>query len=129
LYDGSHFQSIAVCLDSGKLAGPACHADPRGDRTVYANVYPGDGPTETCDKHIMVDYCITGGGVATEYCSSYPDAEVGSRALVRMTPEEIQEIRDAANCGLQDMYKMDGYVYYLGEEGWHGFSGNANFDV
>ena len=63
----------------------------------------------------MVDYCITGGGVATEYCSSYPDAEVGSRALVRMTPEEIQEIRDAANCGLQDMYKMDGYVYYLGE--------------
>ncbi len=127
LYNGNSFRSVSVCLDSGKLATNACHADVRGiNRVVNVNVYAGDEPTETCDKHVNVDFCITGGGVATDYCYQFADAELTSGSLVRMTPEEVQEIRDAAYVGLTDAYLMDGYVYYLGEGAWHGFSGNAN---
>jgi len=125
LYDGGAFRTVAVCLDSGKLASPACYNDVRGDRVTYVNVYPGDEPTETCDKHVSVEYCVTGGGVATDYCASYPDAEITTRSLVRMTDEEVEEIRRAAGVGLNGIYTSDGYVYYMGG-GWHGFSGNAN---
>jgi len=125
LYDGSQFRTVAVCLDSGKLASPACYNDIRGDRVAYANVYPGDEPSETCDKHVSVEYCVTGGGVATDYCASFPDAEVTTRSLVRMTEEEIDEIRRASGVGLNGIYTSDGYVYYMGG-GWHGFNGYAN---
>ena len=127
LYNGDNFRTVAVCLDSGKLATDACRADARqADRVVYVNVYPGDEPTETCDKHVLMDFCTTGGGVATDYCRMFPDAEVQSRALVRLTDEEIEQIRSAANVGLNDIYLMAGYVYYQGAGGWHGFYGNAN---
>ena len=122
LYDGNAFQTVAVCLDSGKLATDACRRDARGiDRVVYVNVYPGDAPTETCDKHVMMNYCGTGGGVATDYCASYPDADVYSAGLVKLSEAEVQEIRDAASVGLNDAYLNAGGVYYTGGEGWHGF--------
>ncbi len=73
---------------------------------------------------MMVDYCTEGGGVAGPYCSDYGD--VSSRALVRLTSDEVEEIRAAAHCGLVDGYLNDGYVYYLDGD-WHGFSGNANY--
>ena len=122
LYDGSAFRSVAICLDSGKLATDACQRDARGlDRVVYVNVYPADAPTETCDKHVMMDYCGTGGGVATEYCASYPDADVYRAGLVKLSEAEVQEIRDAASVGLNDAYLNAGGVYYTGGEGWRGF--------
>ena len=69
LYSGASFQSVTVCLDSGKLATAACSADARGiSRVATVNCYPEDAPTEYCDKHVQVDYCVTGGGVATDYC-------------------------------------------------------------
>ncbi len=41
--------------------------DARGmERVVYVNVYPEDVPTESCDKHVPMDFCATGVGVATE---------------------------------------------------------------
>lgn len=126
LYNGNAFQSVTVCLDSGKLATPACNNDIRGGRTVSVNVYSSDVPSETCDKHVQVEYCVTGGGVATEYCSMFADAEISARSLVKLTQEEVDEIKAARNVGLNDLYTMDGYVYYLGEDGWHGFFGNAN---
>ena len=61
--------------------------------SVY--VYPGDEPTETCDKHVEVEYCVTGGGVATPYCSMDMGAEVYTRSLVRLTESEVEEIRKA----------------------------------
>lgn len=125
LYDGSNFHSIQVCLDSGMLAGPNCSSDPRGGRVVSVNVCYGDEPAGTCDKHVMVDYCVTGGGVANAYCVA-SGAEVVSRALVRMDASEVQAIRDASGCGLEEQYRSDGYVYYL-DGAWHGFSGNANW--
>ena len=125
LYDGNAFQTVAICLDSGKLATEACQHDARGiDRVVYVNVYPEDVPTETCDKHVMVNYCATGGGVATEYCDLFPDSNVHSVSLVKLTEEEVQEIRDAAGVGLNEVYLHDSGVYYDGEGGWYGFRGN-----
>ncbi len=130
LYNGNAFHSVAVCLDSGKAATPACSNDVRGTaRVVYVNVYNGDEPVESCDKHIQVEYCVTGGGVATEYCSMFPDAQIEARSLVQLTQEEVDEIKAAANVGLNGVYLQDNYVYYLGEGGWHGFSGNANDGV
>lgn len=124
LYNGNAFHSVAICLDSGKLATNACQNDVRGiQRVVYVNVYNGDEPTETCDKHVMVDFCTSGGGVANHFCESYGD--VSSRALVRMTRDEVEEIRSAAGVGLVDGYLNDSYVYYLDGD-WYGFSGNAN---
>ena len=125
LYDGSVFRSVAICLDSGKLATNACKADARGiDRVVYVNVYNEDVPTESCDKHVQVEYCITGGGVANDYCSRFGNAEVGTRSLVKMTQAEVEEIRSAANVGLTDIYLHNGYTYYL-DGAWHGFNGSA----
>lgn len=126
LYDGSAFRTVSICLDSGKLATDACSRDVRGiNRVVTVNVYPGDGPTETCDKHVLMDYCYTGYGVATEYCGQFGDASLGTGALVRLDADEIQEIKDAAYVGLADAYLMDGYVYYEGPGGWHGFRNTA----
>ncbi len=130
LYNGGVFRSVSVCLDSGKIATAACSSDIRGaNRVVTVNVYPGDEPVGTCDKHVQVEYCVTGGGVATEYCAMFPGVEITTRSLVRMTQAEINEIKSADNVGLVDLYTMDNYVYLItdGVEGsWHGFYGNAN---
>ncbi len=130
LYNGNAFRSVGVCLDSGKLATAACRADVRGGRVAYVNCYPEDAPTQSCDKHTMVEFCITGGGVATEYCHMDPDAEIATQALVMMTQEEIQAIKDALYVGLTDVYSNDSYVYLVGYDGepiaWFGFRGDAN---
>lgn len=129
LYNGNAFRTVAICLDSGLLATDACRSDVRGiDRVVYVNVYPGDEPQGTCDKHVQMEYCVTGGGVATEYCSMFPDANVAARSLVKLNSGEIDEIRSAIGVGLNSVYASDGYVYYQ-DGAWHGFSGNyANND-
>ena len=122
LFNGNAFRSVAICLDSGKLATDACRADARGiDRVVYVNVYPGDEPTEACDKHVMMKRCSDSGYVATEYCSMFPGNSVFNAGFVRLTAEEIQEIRDAAKVGLNDAYLNAGGIYYLGADAWHGF--------
>ena len=126
LFNGNVFRTVAVCLDSGKIATAACHQDVRGiNRVVNVNVYPGDEPEGTCDKHVQVEFCVTGYGVATEYCSQFPGSQIGVCSLVKLNDTEIQEIRDAANVGLADAHLMDAYVYYQGEGGWHGFRGTA----
>ena len=126
LYDGTNFRSVTVCLDSGKIATAACGEDVRGiERTSSAYCYREDIPGGVCDKHVMIDYCVTGGGVATEYCSQFAGNQIGVASLVKMNDTEIQEIRDAASVGLADAHLMDSYVYYEGEGGWHGFRGTA----
>ena len=126
LFNGNAFRTVGICLDSGKIATAACKNDAREmERVVYVNVYPEDAPTQTCDKHTQVEYCVTGGGVATEYCSHFLDAEIEARSLVKLDADEIQEIKDADNVGLNDMYTVDGYVYYL-DGSWHGFYNNKN---
>ena len=127
LYDGNAFTTVAVCLDSGKLATDACKSDVRQfDRVVYANVYPEDVPTETCDKHVMVDFCAIGGGVATEYCSQYPENGIYRASLVKLTPEEVQEIRSASRVGLLDQYLDSGGIYLDGGGVWRGFNNDRS---
>lgn len=43
--------TVNICIDSGKLAGPNCTLDPRGNRVQGAYFFNGDQPTEHCDVH------------------------------------------------------------------------------
>ena len=138
LYSSSNFRGYSVCLDTGEAATSACERDVRyylsgTSRTASAYAYQDDGPSGTCDRHVLVEFCSAGGGVANEYCRMF--AEIGqtsidSRALLKMTPSEVQVIRDALSAGLKSAHGDDRYVYYISENGsaldWHGFSGNAN---
>lgn len=131
LYNGNAFRNVSVCLDSGKLASAACSGDVRGiNRVSSTNCYPEDVPTGVCTKHVQVDYCVTGGGVATEYCRMFPDAVIETRSLVKLTPDEVNDIRAGLRVGLEDIYGSDSYVYYVDSYGnplvWTGFSGYAN---
>ncbi len=126
LYNSSAMKSVTVCLDSGKLATDACRADVRGvNRTAAAAVYSEDYPTEYCDKHVMVDICSSG-GVANEYCHLFAQREeqpegaavtIDEKSLVKMTREELDAIRQAANCGLAADYLSDGWVYQIDKDG------------
>ena len=125
-------QSVNMCLSSGKLATGACGADIRlvsplsSDfiATSQAAVYPEDVPTQTCDKHVLVDYC-SGGGVATDAChqaaQTDPSVTITKRGLVKMTQSEIDEILKASPYNLIKDYTRDDYVYYVnpdGSDGW-----------
>ena len=138
LYSTSDFRSYSVCLDTGDLATDACAKDLRKylnstDRVASAYAESGDGPSESCDDHVLVDYCVTGGGVATAYCSKFPDAKIESRGLLKLTPSEVEEIQAAAEAGLKSAFTDNRYVYYVSEGGsdlsWHGFDGKANSGV
>lgn len=141
LYSTSNFRGYSMCLDTGDAATSACENDLRAhllglSRTASAYAYKGDGPSGTCDRHVMVEYCTTGGGVAGDYCHKFAEVQsvsIDSRALLKMTPDEVDTIRNAASAGLKGAFTDDRYVYYVSDGGdsldWHGFSGNANKGV
>ena len=121
IYNGNKFTGVNVCLDSGLRATAACGQDARGEnRVAGAYVYAEDVPRGTCDKHVLMDYCVTGGGVATSYCNLFEDVEITEKALVKLNRAEVDEIKRAIGKGLLDSYSDDGYVYYTDGE-WHGF--------
>ena len=129
LYNGNVFRTVNVCLDSGLLATEACSHDARGiNRISTVNVYPEDAPTEYCDRHVDVHYCVTGGGVATELCGMFADADIQTCSLVYLNQAEVNELRDASSVGLVDIHTFDGYVYFVDSSGeaapWSGFRGN-----
>ena len=131
LYNANAMRSVDICLDSGLLATEACYADARQmGRVNTVLCYPEDAPTQYCDKHVLVPYCLEGGGVAGEYCSLFPDAAVGYYSLVKMTPEEVEELKRASQFGLLDVFTDDGYVYLVDENGedagWTGFYGGLS---
>ena len=137
LYSTSNFTSFDVCLHSGGSVTSACKKDLLANllgvsAVSSAYAYSDDGPTTTCDKHVLVDYCVSGGGVANDYCYMF-DAQIESLALVKLTPEQIDIIRLASKNGLTAAYSDDRYVYYVSSSGsaldWHGFNGNANDGV
>ncbi len=134
LYDGSNFRSVNVCLDSGLLATDACSQDVRGiDRTSQTYCYAEDIPGGYCNKHVTVDYCVTGGGVATEYCHNFAEHEevkIQEKSLVKLTRGEVDDINSAKGAGLSGSYYVDYYVYLVDADGdpldWHGFTGKLN---
>ena len=122
LYNGNNFYSVTVCLDSGKLATAACSKDARGiARTSTTYLYRGDGVGGSCDKHVLMDYCVTGGGVATEYCHLFEGVQITERSLVKLNQQEVDEIKRAMKVGLYDTHSTDGYVFFTGGN-WKGFN-------
>ena len=115
LYDSSSFRSYSMCLDSGLRASDGC------TNTTSAYAYSGDVDVGYCSKHTSVDYCTTGEGVATEYCTLMK-ATVSKKSLVKMSSEDVAEIKRALGCGLSGGYPEESRVYYTGGD-WHGYDG------
>lgn len=140
LYDASKLKGVSMCLDSGLPATSACRLDVRTkkiglDRVAYSVVYAQDYPGGGCNKHVSVDYCVSGGGVATEYCKHFADVDtavkIEKRSLVKMTKTEMNNILVAASYGLASSnYVRDDYIYLIdgnGKDGsFKGFYNNAN---
>ncbi len=121
MYDPDKMVSVSVCLDSGKVATEACQADVRGSRVETVLVYPEDVPTGKCDKHVGVDYCSVGNGVANEYCKHFAEKDskvkITLKGLVKLNDNEISEILKAKSYGLYEQYYQDNYVYYVDSNG------------
>ncbi len=137
LYDSSKMTTVSVCLDSGKHATDACKADVRGGRIEDVRVYPEDSPSGRCNKHVLVDYCTVGEGVATDYCKEFAKVDanikIEKKGLLKLTKAEMQEILNAKNYGLVKEYTLENYVYLVGSDGkdgdYKGFSGKINANV
>lgn len=134
LYNANDMRSVDICLDSGLLATAACGADAKGiNRVVSVMCYPIDAPDDACNKHVSVEYCITGNGVAGEYCKYFPDVEIATRSLVKLTQAEVNEIYGARSSGLVTPYLDNGYVYFIDGDGaaapWRGFGGTLENDL
>ena len=133
LYGSNRLQPVNICLHSGKIATAACSKDVRLMKpinpsdfitTSQAVVYPEDMPKETCDKHVLVDYC-SGGGVATDRCKELAKTnssiKITQRALVKLTQSEIDSMLKAEPYKLLRDYLRNDYVYYInadGSDGW-----------
>jgi len=139
LYDGSEFVKVNICLDSGKVATDACYMDPRHSsvsRVENCTVMKEDMPTETCDKHVVVDFCTSCDCVATQYCRNFAtvgETTIVKKALVKMTQEEVDKIVLASKHGLNAGFKRDDYVYLVDAEGnpvaFYGMDGTNNFGL
>ncbi len=138
VYDSTGFVDVGMCLDSGKLATEACTQDIRGSRVEYGVCHEDDVPTETCDKHIVVDMCSSGTGAATQYCRLF--AQVGQAsfhpsALVKMTLVEVEKLQMAVkhNVNLLSQYKQDNYIYQVDGNGnpltFHGLKNDINVGI
>ena len=137
LYNRSAMVSVSMCLDSGLRATSACGDDVRGSgRIVSALVYPGDGISKSCNKHVAVEYC-SGGGVCTEYCKKFAEKDetvkIAKKSLVKLTQAEMNEIKRASSYALDSMFMRDDYVYLIkdggGDGSYKGFSGKVNKNV
>ena len=138
LYNSSAMKIVSVCLDSGGYATDACSADVRElGRVASAPVYPKDAPGSSCHKHVMVDYCVSGHGVATEYCKLFAEVDatvkLDKKALVKMTQKELEQLLRAERYGLNEQYLLDEYVYLVDADGndqnFKGFHNDANSGV
>ncbi len=139
LHSQKKMQPVTICLHSGKIATDACANDIRlvnplnpEDFIVTSKtaVYPEDMPTETCDKHVLLD-CCSGGGVATQACVNAAQSDgsvrITKRSLVKLTQKQIDEIMKAAPYRLLSDYTRNDYVYLINENGSDGnFRGMKN---
>ena len=145
LYRASRMQSVTMCLHSGKVATEACIRDIRMASpldpddfiaTSQALVYPEDVPAQTCDQHVLMDYC-SGGGVATEWCKHFAQADssvkIAQKGLVKLNQTQIDEMLKAEPYKLLRDYLRNDYVYYVnadGSDGWfRGIKNNLSQSV
>ncbi len=120
LYNEDNMVEITVCKESGGLVTDTCLCDIRGNtRTMTVLVYPEDIP-DYCDVHIQLDKCTEGDAVANEYCRLFEQVGMTGfepTALVKMTGDQIEAIRKAANHGLRKEYVSNRYIYQVDENG------------
>ena len=138
LYDAAAMENVTICLESGKLATEACMNDIRTEgssnkRYETVMVYPEDAPTEFCDKHITVDYCISGNGVANEYCHKFHNvgaAVLQDKALVKITQARLDEMFKVGTKALASFFRGNEYIYLVDEAGYpqdfYGINGDIN---
>lgn len=137
LYDANKMVSVSVCLDSGKLATEGCYHDIRTadglHRVEKVLVYPQDKPTSYCERHVQVEYCLEGHGVANDYCKKF--AELGalkleSKGLLKLTKSQMEALLKVKGKGLAGDYLRDDYVYLVDKNGgataFFGFRGDIN---
>ena len=137
LYSTEDMELVNICLDSGKLATDSCYRDIRTadglNRVEKVWVYPQDKPSGYCDKHIRVDYCVEGHGVANEYCKKF--AQVGvlkleTKSLLKTTQSQINALLRVKGKGLDANYLRDDYIYLVdkngGADSFYGIAGNIN---
>ena len=140
MYDATGMVGVSVCLDSGGLATEACKIDVRTSaglsRVDSALVYREDVPKTVCTKHVQVDYCIGGNGVANDYCKKFAsenETTIEKRSLVKMTQAEITAISLARYHGLDAIYADEHYMYLVdatGKDGvFKGINGTSNKNV
>ena len=137
LYNSSNMVEVEICVDSGMLACDACRADIRREsiglsRTVRVLVYPEDAPTAYCNKHIVMDYCVTGQGVANEYCqhfAQYGVLKLEQKALVKITQATLEKMQLTGQF-LSKNYKRSDYIYLVDNKGndaaFFGFNNDIN---
>lgn len=137
LYDANNMESVTICLESGLLATEACKNDIRtsgssGVRYETVLVYPEDAPTQFCDKHVTVEYCVSGNGVANEYCHLFHNVGVAAlheKALVKITATRLEELKKVGK-NLSSIFRGDDYVYLVDEYGnpqpFYGVNGDIN---
>ncbi len=138
MYSAAGMVTTTVCLDSGMRATEACKQDVRTGlpRTESVLVYKENIPGKTCDKHVLVDFCLDCGAVANEFCMQLAEKDqckVEKRALVKLTQDEVDAINRAKPFGLEPIYYNSSYVYLVTDDGkdgnFKGFDGKANNGV
>lgn len=78
-----------ICTKSGKLAIPGvCDSDGRSGIVVNEYFAEGTQPTETCDKHVLVNICADTGLLATSMC---PNQIVQSKVLLPAMQDGVAE--------------------------------------
>ena len=135
LYDDSEWVEVSICKDSGMVATQGCIDDIRGSRVVKALIHPDDLEkyTQTCNKHVQVDFCTVCNAPANEYCKKFASVgrlDLTTTWLLKLTQEDVDNIRIATKNGLTSSYKKDNYVYLVDENGnpasYHGLNGDKN---
>ncbi len=137
LYSTKDMVKVSVCLDSGKLATDSCYHDIRTadglSRVETVWVYPQDKPDGYCDRHIRVDYCVEGHGVANEYCHKFAESGVlplETKALLKLTQSELDSLLKLKGKGLNSNYLRNDYVYLVDKNGaaasFYGLDGKIN---
>ena len=137
LYSTDGMERVAICLDSGKLATDSCYQDIRSadgmTRVEQVWVHPSDKPSRTCDRHISVDYCAEGHGVANVYCLKFAQAgalKLETKSLVKTTQSQIDSLLRVKKQGLDGNFLRDDYIYLVDQKGgavsFYGINGNIN---
>lgn len=87
--ESAHLIQVNYCMDSGLLPSDACLCDPRGSRVKTGYFVKGTEPTTRCETHVLVEYDIVCGGVATVFTPDGHIKKVGMLRIEREFPAQI----------------------------------------